>query len=339
MNRLQQAGLPQRRLVRQSDKKSNLIIITGRETEDWRDFASIAQEVVRIAPDIAVHLVSPKDTAAVIDDQKWQRPGITVCVGHPGEFIPRRGPLFHNWPVKKLDQYSRLKNAGIATPHTERFEFGRDYSEANFGEFVILKPLPLTLTSKGGSASLFRTRRLRELKLGDFPKTHFLHEAPGLVQAFVDTGRYVSKWRVLTMFGEPLYSSTSLSVVPRAELNADDKEIEESVVEPRTDRNRDADTEGLRDRLAKDDDILAFARRMHSVFPTIPVLGCDVLRREPDGELFALEINGGGNVWHFSSYAEKHRARLGGREAMIGQFGAWKVAANSLIRMVRQYAA
>ncbi|MBL8894615.1 MAG: hypothetical protein JNJ53_08435 [Rhizobiales bacterium] len=325
--------------MRQADKKSNLIIITRRETQDWRDFASIAQEVVKIAPDIAVHLVSPNDTAAVIDDQKWQRPGITVCVGNPGGFVPRRGPLFHNWPVKKLDQYSRLKNAGIPTPYTERFEFGRDYSEADFGEFVILKPLPLQLTSRGSSATLYRTRRLRELKLSDFPETHFLHDAPGLVQAFVDTGPYVSKWRVLTMFGDALYSSTSVSPLPRAALDASDAEIEASVVEPRTAGNIAADPEGLRDRLAKDDEILAFARRMHSVFPTLPALGCDILRRASDGQLFALEINGGGNCWHFSSYAAKHRERLGGREGMVAQFGAWTVAANSLIRMVRQYAA
>lgn len=339
MNRFPQAGLPQRRVVRQADKKSNLIIITGRKTEDWRDFASIAQEVVKIAPDIAVHLVSQRDTASVIDDQKWLRPGITVCIGHPGSFIPKRGPLFHSWPLKKLEQYSRLMDAGIATPHTERFEFGRKYSEADFGEFVILKPLPLQLTSQGGTAFLFRTRRLPELKLSDFPKTHFIHEAPGLVQSFIDTGPYVSKWRVLTMFGDPLYSSTSLSVVPRAELTANDTEIENSVVEPRTDRNREADIEGMRDRLAKDDEILAFARRIHSVFPTLPILGCDVLRRATDGKLFALEINGGGNCWHFSSYAAKHRARLGGREGMVAQFGAWNVAAKALIRMVREHAA
>jgi hypothetical protein len=331
--------LPPRRLVNQADKKTNLIIITGRKTEDWRDFASIAQEVVKIAPDIAVHLVSPKDTASVIDDQKWLRPGITVCIGHPGKFEPRRGPLFHSWPLKKLEQYSRLKTAGIPTPHTERFEFGRDYSEADFGEFVILKPLPLQLTSQGKSAFLFRTRRLPELKPSDFPKPHFIHEAPALVQAFIDTGTHVSKWRVLTMFGEPLYSSTSVSLVPRADLTAADEEIESSVIEPRNALNYEVDTEGIRDRLAKDDEILAFARRVHSVFPTLPILGCDVLRRPSDGQLFALEINGGGNCWHFSSYAEKHRNRLGGRDAMIAQFGAWKVAANSLIRMARQYAA
>ena len=209
--------------------KTNLIIVTGRGLEDWRDFEQIAREVVRIAPDIAVHLVSPHDTASVLDQRKWQRPSMSVCLGPPGKFLPSRGPLFHSAPIKKLDQYSRLKSAGITTPHTERFELGRDYSEERFGEFVILKPLPLDLTSKGSSVSLCRTRRLRELTLASLPKTHFLHEAPGLVQAFIDTGEYVSKWRVLTMFGEPLYSSTSLSVVPRADLRASDAEIEDLV--------------------------------------------------------------------------------------------------------------
>jgi hypothetical protein len=319
--------------------KANLILVTGRGAEDWRDFEKIAHEVVRLAPDIAVQLVSPRETAATVAQHKWQRRSITVCVGHAGNFVPLRGPLFQNAPIKKLDQYSRLKSAGIATPHTERFEFGREYSEALFGEFVILKPLPLELTSKGSSAKLYRTRRLPQLRQAEFPEDHFLHKAPGLVQSFVDTGEYVSKWRVLTLFGEPLYSSTSVSMLPRADLGASDAEIESSAIEPRNIRNREADTTGTRDRLARDDEILAFARQVHAVFPTLPVLGCDVLRRQPDGKLFALEINGGGNVWHFSSYADKHRARLGGRESMVAQFGAWTVAAKSLIRMVRQYAA
>lgn len=318
--------------------KTNLILITGRCNEDWRDFEQIAHEVVKIAPDIAVHLVSPRDRATVLDQQKWKRPGITVCVGHPGRFHPLRGPIFHSFPIKKLDQYIRLKSAGIATPHTERFEFGRVYAEADWGEFVILKPLPLELTSKGSTAHLYRTRRLPALSRASLPKDHFLQVAPGIVQAFIDTGEYVSKWRVLTMFGEPLYSSQSISVLPRADLTADDATIESSVIEPRTDRNQVADTMGLRDRLVKDNDVLAFARQMHATFPTIPLLGCDILRRHPDGKLFALEINAGGNVWHFSSYAEKHRARLGGREAMVAQFGAWNAAARALIKMVRQHA-
>ena len=316
-----------------ADGKSNLIIVTGRQHEDWHDFEEIAHEVVKIAPDIAVHLVSPRDTAKVLDARKWKRPGITVCVGHPGHFQPLRGPFFHSLPIKKIDQYSRLKNAGIPTPHTGRFQFGRDYSEAEWGEFVILKPLPLELTSKGSTVRLYRTRRLRELTLANLPKDHFLREAPGIVQTFIDTGEFASKWRVLTLFGEPLYSSTSGSVIARADLTADDAAIENSDIEPRTPRNSAADPKGQRNRLATDEKILEFARRMHGAFPNIPLLGCDILKRHSDGELFALEVNAGGNVWHFSStFAAKHREHLGGREKMLNQFGAWQAAARVMIR-------
>jgi len=321
------------------DGKTNLIIITGRKIEDWRDFEQIAHEVVKAAPDIAVHIVSPRETANSIERRKWERPSVTVCVGHPGEFNPIRGPLLHSYPVKKLDQYVRLKTAGIPTPRSERFQFGQDYAEAQWGEFVILKPLPLELTSKGNLVRLYRTRRLKELTPANLPADHFLRDAPGIVQEFIDTGEYVAKWRVLTFFGEPLYSSLSRSVVPRAGLDADDEAIERSDVEPRSMGNRAADLTGSRFLLAVDDEVVEFARRMHAVFPTLPVLGCDILRRQSDGALFALEINGGGNVWHFSSQmAYAHREHLGGREKMLAQLGAWPAAARALIRIVRQHA-
>lgn len=319
--------------------KTNLIIVTGREAEDWHDFEQIAHEIVRSDPAIAVHLVSPKDTAKVLDARKWERPSVTVCVGHPGNFVPLRGPLFQSQPIKKLDQYVRLKSAGVATPHSERFQFGKDYDEKEWGEFVILKPLPLELTSKGTTVKLYRTRRLKELTPANLPADHFLKDAPGIVQTFIDTGEYVSKWRVLTLFGEPLYSATSRSVVPRAALTADDAAIEDSDIEPRTQRNREANPSGDRHQLAIDEEILAFARRIHAVFPTIPILGCDILRRQSDGELFALEVNAGGNVWHFSSLmARSHRGQLGGRDKMLDQFGAWPTAARTLIKLARQHA-
>jgi len=322
-----------------ADGKTNLIIVTGRGAEDWRDFEQIAHELVKSAPDIAVQLVSPKDTANAIVARKWERPSLTVCLGHPGSFVPLRGPFFHSLPIKKLDQYARLKDAGVATPKSDRFQFGKDYAEAEWGEFVILKPLPLELSSRGTLVRLYRTRRLKELNPATLPADHFLRDAPAIVQEFIDTGEYVSKWRVLTMFGEPLYSSTSRSVVARAALTADDELIENSDIEPRTARNRQADPTGQRHQLAVDEEILAFARRVHDVFPKMPVLGLDILRRQSDGDLFALEVNAGGNVWHFSSVmAQHHRGQLGGRDKMLDQLGAWPAAARALIRMTRQHA-
>ena len=149
---------------------------------------------------------------------------------------------------------------------------------------------------------------------------------------------YPSKWRVLSLLGEPLYSAYSVSALPRTDLGADDATIADSLVEPRTPENKEADAHGLRDRLVSDEEVLAFARRIHAAFPSIPLLGIDVLRREQDGALFALEVNAGGNVWHFSSYAKQHRARLGGRQTMVDQFGAWAAAARTLVRATRELA-
>jgi hypothetical protein len=53
-----------------------------------------------------------------------------------------------------------------------------------------------------------------------------------------------------------------------------------------------------------------------------------------------LEVNAGGNTWHFSSPAsaywrEKHPEHL---EAMKRQFDAFKAAARALVRLTRTYA-
>ena len=83
-----------------------------------------------------------------------------------------------------------------------------------------------------------------------------------------------------------------------------------------------------------------FATNIHSAFPQLPLLGVDILRRVPDGKLFAIELNAGGNVWHFSSYAQRKSKgkRLGGRDAMVAQLGAWDIAAAALIDVVDKYA-
>jgi multidrug efflux pump len=79
---------------------------------------------------------------------------------------------------------------------------------SNFGSmFVILKPLPLDMTSRVGLSRLYRTRRLAGLAPGALPEDHFLKRGPALVQSFIDTALHPSKWRVLSLFGEPLYST------------------------------------------------------------------------------------------------------------------------------------
>ena len=64
----------------------------------------------------------------------------------------------------------------------------------------------------------------------------------------------------------------------------------------------------------------------------------DVLREELTGKLFALEINPGGNTWHFSSHsAARIQSSLGGPR-LEEQFGAFDIAADVLIERTRSEA-
>ena len=155
----------------------------------------------------------------------------------------------------------------MATPRTTSFQFGKRYLPEEWSEFVILKPLPLTMTSKAGQSRMYRTHRLEHLSLQSLPEDHFLREGPGLVQELIDTGLYPSKFRVLSLFGDPLYSSITRSMVPRVSLDASDEDIETSIIDAKNPLSKAADKDEKRTALASDPDVLAFARAVHGRFP------------------------------------------------------------------------
>lgn len=317
----------------------NLCLVIQPALLDPEDFGAIAKIMQTMDPSVLITILTPQDKAAAIKAERWNHKSVTIAIGPSGRFVPQRGPILQNRPVSKLDQYSRFLAAGVATPRTARFEFGKRYLPEEWSEFVILKPLPLTMTSKGGRTRMYRTHRLKHLSAHTLPEDHFLRDGPALVQELIDTGPYPSKFRVLSLFGNPLYSSITRSMVPRASLDASDEEIEASIIDAKNPLSKAADKDEKRTQLAADPDVLAFAREVHGAFPRKPLLGIDILKRESDGKLFALEVNAGGNVWHLSSSKEKHRQRLGGKEAMLAQFDAWNVAARALIKMAKEHAA
>jgi hypothetical protein len=317
----------------------NLCLVVTPHRLDPGDFGLIARNMQKLDPSILITIATPYDTADIVKAERWKHKSVTVAIGASGSFVPKRGPMLQSGTVTKLDQYSQMVAAGVATPRTGRFEFGKRYLPEEWSDFVILKPLPLTMTSKSGRTRLYRTNRLEHLSPHSLPEDHFLRDGPGLVQELVDTGVYPSKFRVLSLLGDPLYCSVTRSMAPRVSLDASDEDIEASIIDAKNPLSKAADVDNKRGLLVKDHDVLAFARKVHGAFPRKPVLGIDILKRESDGKLFALEINAGGNVWHLSSPKEEHRIRLGGKEAMVAQLGAWDVAARALIRVAKQHAA
>lgn len=317
----------------------NLCLVVGPIRHDPEDFGTIAKIMQSLDPGILITILTPSDRAANVRAERWQHKSVTIAIGPSGRFTPPRGPILQNAALSKLDQYSRFLAAGLATPRTARFEFGKRYLPEEWSEFVILKPLPLAMTSKAGRTHMYRTRRLEQLSPRTLPEDHFLRHGPGLVQELIDTGPFPSKFRVMSLFGDPLYCSVTRSMAPRVPLDASDEEIEASIIDAKNPLSKAADIDEKRTQLVTEPAVLAFARKVHGAFPRKPLLGIDVLKRESDGKLFAIEVNAGGNVWHLSSRKEKHRERLGGKEAMVAQFDAWNVAARALIRVARENAA
>lgn len=317
-----------------------LVIVMNPNKAGFDDFHEIAKEVQRLAPHIAISIATPYDSAAVVQESRWNWPTLTVGIGTGlGKFTPPRGSVMQGYPVKKVEQFARFTSLGIGTPLTARLDAKQLYDPQVWGEFVILKPLPLSLSSSGAGVKLIRTARLNDLNRRNGVAAFVGHDAPILVQTFIDTGSFPTHWRILTLFGHVLYSMKFWCPIQRPELTASDDEIENAIIETKhPDLKKSFGMHDMRE-LSAEPEILEFATRVSGAFPTVPLQGIDVLKEDKTGRLFALEINGGGNVWHFSS-KRGTSGREGGitREDRIAQFGAWEVAARSLIEATMRHA-
>ncbi|MEJ0097465.1 MAG: hypothetical protein WDM84_05390 [Bauldia sp.] len=157
----------------------------------------------------------------------------------------------------------------------------------------MLKPSDIGSSSYGEGISLARTARVRYVPREAYPARHPGRRGPMLVQQFIDSGDRVTVYRVLTLFGEPLYCQRMQSRHPRVDLGAADAVIEQAVIASQALDEEEA--------FVDDAGVLAVARAAHAAMPEVPLKGCDIMREAATGRLYVLEVNPGGNTWHFSS--------------------------------------
>jgi hypothetical protein len=325
--------------------KRNLILI-HRGPEYEQDFKEIARKVTAIDKDIVVYTLG-NSSMAQLPSLTWMWPTLVVALTSQYRLQVRRGTVLQNSQVEKIAQNEVFRRAGIPAPPMLPFRFGMTLDPLLFGEFVVIKPMDLALTSRGVGVQLFRRHRLERMEPRDFPPDHLIHEAQEgyLVQKFIDTGLYPSYQRIQTFFGKVMYSWRTTLKHPRSRLDAPDSEIERAVIDIKGgDKER---------QLVKEADVQRLAEQVHAQFPDIPILGCDVIRDATTRMLHVLECNPGGNTWHISSRDAEHirqglgnakangpaRAAQLGRRMLIQQYGAFDVAAKTLVEKTRSLAA
>lgn len=316
--------------------KSNLFIVFDPKRFAARDISEIANLVVQNAPDISIHIVHPRDTSRSVDAKLWEFPSLTVSLAGPaGRFVPLRGPVLDNKALSKIEQYRRMQAADVPMPKTALFRRGEVYREKEWGELVVLKPADLKKTSHGKNVRLMRTRRLNDISMGRSAASDM---EDTLVQSFIDSGVNSTVWRAMTFFGHTLYCMKSWSPQPRANLDAPDSEIEACIIEPKQPEIVRAYEIPAMRALIHDAEVVEFARRVHETVPSYPLLGCDIIRDAETKRLQLIEMNAGGNVWHFSSPRAARGLAVITREHRIKQYGAWDIAAGVLAEKVWQLA-
>jgi len=241
-----------------------------------------------------------------------------------------RGAAVVSRQLSKLQQDEMFRLAGIRTPLTKQYDIAMTLATQVWGEFILMKPAPLHLTSKNLGIQVFRTSRLSGMAASDFPADHLVHTTAMLIQQLVDSGPHLEMYRALTLCGEVLYIARITNTQRRPELSSPDNVIEASSFR----------SDGSHVEYGQYPEIHEFARRMASAFPAVPLLGCDIIREATSDELYALEVNAGGNVWHFSSRMQaERRARLPeDMKRRHEQYGAFDVAAKALVRATRRMA-
>ncbi len=299
---------------------------------DPADFMDIAKRIGKIAPEIDVKVFNPNYLNS-LPKEAWKNPTLLVSLQTLENGMLPRGAVLMSHQLTKLRQAEMFQLAGVRTPITARYEIGMHLDPQVWGDFILMKPMLLHMTSHGAGIQVFRTARLSGMTAEDFSPSHIVNETPMLIQQFVDTGSFPQKYRALTLCGDVLYIAQDTNVSPRPELAARDEDIEAGKF------HNDGSGE-VKIEFGQYPEIHKFARKMAAAFPTVPLLGCDIIEDSHSGQLYALEVNAGGNVWHFSSrMLAARRAKFPDDErARQSQYGAFDVAAKALIRATRRMA-
>lgn len=306
-----------------------LLLAVGFPRCDPEDFKDIAQRIGKIAPEIKTHVFHPYRFSELLPTV-WEHPTLLVNLTLSEPLKMPRGATLLSRPLSKLQQFEMFRIAGIRTPLTAKYETGMAIDRKVWGEFILMKPMPLHLTSKKMGIQVFRTSRLSGMTASYFAADHLVHSTEMLIQQFVDTGPHLEKYRALTLCGEVLYIARSTNEQERPELSSPDDVIEAGNFR----------SDGSHVAYGHYPEVHEFARRLVAAFPAVPLLGCDIVRDVGSGELHALEVNAGGNVWHFSSQLQaERRARLPeDMKRRQEQYGAFDVAAKALVRATRRMA-
>jgi hypothetical protein len=327
-NRGQQIGTATDRAMRRPDAVRNLVLVHEPFVQDRADLEKIARKVSAIAPDIEVFVASNDIPSSSTRKSAARRPTLVYSPTELRSFRPLRGRTYAGALITKDVQLRRLAAAGVSIPEYAVLAGDLDLDPKQFGPIAMVKPSGFV--SHGRGIVLVRATELSGTRWRDHPLAQADGAMPALVQRFIDTGEYPSHYRVLTLFGEPIFAFRAVSTVPRPPLGSEPEVLARGPFMAKHGQRRLI--------MTVERDVLDMARQTFDAISEVALHGCDLIRDVATGRLFVLEINPGGNTWSFSSqWAAMLRDELNMPD-LSSQFDAWNTCARVLVERTRSEA-
>jgi hypothetical protein len=304
--------------------EKNLVLVHSNRWQDRADFEIIKTHVESLAPDIAVFIASNDIPSSITRKRAASRPTLIFSPIRLLSFKPARGKLYAGTPMSKIDEMHRLAAAGLPIPAFEVIGPNTRLSADDYGPFVLVKP-SYSFASFGQGIELCRTSTLRYRAPAEFPEWHPGRHAPMFAQKFIDCG-YPMSCRVLTIFGEPIFTYCRQSTKP-LKLNPQKDVFEQHEYLP-----------APPDRITfttREPDLLQLAADAYRAMPEVALQACDIVREKGTGRLYLLEVNPGGGTWMFSSEScGSYKQSLGISDLAL-EFDAFRTIARMLVERTR----
>ena len=233
-------------------------------------------------------------------------------------FIPSWGTIWQQEWLGKIKECELLEQAGIPIPRWRAVYPGTEPDLSGFSDFVVVKP------NRGAYGAYVRVMRREKVR---FRPLSVRGQAPSealLAQEYIHTGPWPVSYRVATVFGEPIYAWRVLSDRSREPFDTSKKGSEffagKVIV---------ASSKGCTFDVDVPEDVIELARQAHRAFPTIPLLGIDIVREASSRKLFVLEVNSNGWTFHLTSETGRSIQRDSGID-LFTQFGGAQAVARGL---------
>ena len=302
-------------------KKYNLNVIVHPERCNPDDFIQIADKIKKRCNDINVNISCLFPAIQIIENElieeyDYNLPSLTICLV-PLPDIKVEGKLLMCKTIDKITQYKIFKENNLNTPITKIYKLDMDLSI--FGDYVFLKPFFPSIQSTGRGLFAISKEELIQEKI--------LFNTPYIIQEFIDSGNKANIYRSTMFLGEVLYICRIDGAV----------EKQDGII-PKNFHNKCRPPEIDAHRFEHYPEIYDFSKKIAKAFPDSPLLGIDVIKDSETKELYVLEVNAGGNVWHFSSKSEASKNAQHPHHIYhkLNQYDAFNTAADALIKVTRK---